>query len=250
MIRPARLAVADHARLAVGLRMQGDDLFEEYRFGARDVLDGLARHGLRQEADEIAGMTGLERDADFAVGLEAADAGAMSRARVDHDKGPARRIDFDAGRRNDPHQDIIDGPVERAAVNDKLDLVVEHVRRGLGQMLAVLVAALAHDVPEQDAALRGVDRSTRSRARTCQTAISSTPLRGCFFVLTALLRSFYASCPPAGKSIQSCSLKAALIGSNRVNIPQERFGSSPADQFSSSSGGLLRTASRLLLISA
>jgi hypothetical protein len=55
-------------------------------------------------------------------------------------------------------------------------------------------------------------------------------------VLTALLRSFYfQACTPAGKSIQSCSLKAALIGPNRVNIPQERFGSSPADQFSSSS---------------
>jgi hypothetical protein len=65
-------------------------------------------------------------------------------------------------------------------------------------------------------------------------------------VLTALLRSFYfQACTPAGKSIQNCSLKAALIGSNRVNIPQERFGSSAADQFSSSSpGGSLRTARR------
>ena len=40
--------------------MQRDDLFEEDRFGARDVLDGLARHRIGQEADEIAGMAGLE----------------------------------------------------------------------------------------------------------------------------------------------------------------------------------------------
>ena len=44
------------------------------RLGARDAFDGLARHRLGQEADEVAGMAGLHRDADFAVGLEAADA--------------------------------------------------------------------------------------------------------------------------------------------------------------------------------
>ena len=87
---PAGLAVADHARLAVGLGMQRDDLLEEDRLGARDVLDGLARHRLRQEADEIAGMAGLHRDADFAVGLEAADARAMAGARIDDDERTAR----------------------------------------------------------------------------------------------------------------------------------------------------------------
>ena len=71
--------------------------------------------------------------------------------------GRARRIDLDARGRNDPHEHIVDRPLERAAVDDELDLVVEHVRRGLGQMLAILVAALAHDVPEQDAALRRID---------------------------------------------------------------------------------------------
>ena len=54
----------------------------------------LARHRLGQEADEIAGMPGLERDADLAVGLEAADARAVPGARVDHDEGPAGRDRF------------------------------------------------------------------------------------------------------------------------------------------------------------
>ena len=89
--RPAGLAIADHARLAVGFRMQRDDLFEEDRLGAGDVLDGLARHRIGQEADEITGMSGLERDADFAVGLEAADAGTVPGARIDDDERPARR---------------------------------------------------------------------------------------------------------------------------------------------------------------
>ncbi len=54
-------------------------------------------------------------------------------------------------------ESIVDRPLERTAVDDELDLVVEHVRRGLGQMLAILVAALAHHVPEQHAALRRID---------------------------------------------------------------------------------------------
>ena len=86
------------------MRMQRDDFFEEYRLGAGDILDGLARHRLRQEADEIAGMPGLEGDADFAVGLEAADARTVSGARIDDDERSPRRIDLDAGGRNDPHQ--------------------------------------------------------------------------------------------------------------------------------------------------
>ena len=120
--RPAGLAVADHAGLAVGLGMQRDDLFEEDRFGARDVLDGLARHRIRQEADEIAGMAGLEGDADLAVGLEAADARAVAGARIDDDERPARRIDLDALRRNDAHQHVVDRPLERAAVDDEFHL--------------------------------------------------------------------------------------------------------------------------------
>ena len=51
-------------------------------------------HRIGQESDEIARMPGLERDADFAVGLEAADAGTMSGARVDDDERPARWIDL------------------------------------------------------------------------------------------------------------------------------------------------------------
>ena len=137
--------------------MQGDDLFQEYRFCARDVLDGLAGHGVRQEADEIAGMPGLERHPDFAVGLEPADAGAVPGARVDDHERPPRRIDLDPRRRNHPHEGVIDRPFERAAVDDELDLVVEHMRGGLGQVFTILIAALAHDVPEQHAALRGIE---------------------------------------------------------------------------------------------
>src|SRR5215211_5527027 len=102
-------------------------------------------------------MAGLEHNADLAVGLEAADAGSMSGARIDDDERTAGRIDVDPFRRNDPDQNIIDRPLECAAVDDELCRVVEHVRSDLGQMLLVLIATLAQHVPEQDAALRRID---------------------------------------------------------------------------------------------
>ena len=119
--RPAGLAIADHAGLAVGLGMQRDDLLEEHRLGARDVLDGLAGHGLGQEADEVAGMAGLEGDADLAVGLEAADARAVPGARIDDDERPAPRIDRrrpSGGTIRAKH--VVDRPLERAAVDQRV----------------------------------------------------------------------------------------------------------------------------------
>ena len=53
-------------------------------------------------------MTRFYGDADLAVGLEAANTGAVSRARIDDDKRPSRRIDLDTRRRHNPHQSIVD----------------------------------------------------------------------------------------------------------------------------------------------
>ena len=86
---PPGLAVPDHAGLAVRVGMERHDLLDEDRFGARDVLDGLTRHRVREEADEIAGVTGLKGDADLAVGLEAANAGAVAGTRVDDHERPS-----------------------------------------------------------------------------------------------------------------------------------------------------------------
>src|SRR5262249_25417012 len=154
---PSRLAIADHAGLSIRLGMERGGLLEKNRLGARDILDGLAGHGIRQEADEIAGMPGLECHADFAVGLEAADAGAVAGARVDDDERPARRVGLEPRRRNPLQEAVVARPLERPAVDEQLPLVVEYVWNRLGEVFAILVAALAHDVPEQHAALRGID---------------------------------------------------------------------------------------------
>ncbi len=82
------------------------------RLGAGDILDRLAGHGFRQEADEIAGMPCLHRHADFAVGLETADARPVAGSRIDDDKGALERIDHDARRRNDADQHVVDRLLE------------------------------------------------------------------------------------------------------------------------------------------
>src|SRR5262249_43847986 len=43
------------------------------------------------------------------------------------------------------------------ATEDQLHVVVEYVWNRLGEVFAILIAALAHDIPEQHAALRGID---------------------------------------------------------------------------------------------
>ena len=91
--RPSALAVADDAGLALGLGMQFDHALQELRLGSGDVLDRLAGHRVRQEADEVAGMACRQRDPDLAVRLEAADPWSMPGARIDHDERPLLRID-------------------------------------------------------------------------------------------------------------------------------------------------------------
>src|SRR5262249_12507690 len=93
----------------------------------------------------------------FAVGLEAADAGAVAGARVADDEGPARGVEFDSRGRNHSHETVVDRPLERPAIDEQLDLVLEHVWRGLGEGLTILIPAIAHDVQEQHARLRRID---------------------------------------------------------------------------------------------
>ena len=129
--------------------MQLDHLFEELRFRTRDILDRLAGHRIGREADEVAGMSRLERDADFAIGLETANAWTVAGPRIDNDKRSLRRVHLHALGRDDLDQTIVHRPVEFTTVDDDFDLVIENMRNGLGGMLLIRIAALPHGVPEQ-----------------------------------------------------------------------------------------------------
>ena len=161
--RPTGLAVADDAGLALGIRMQLDDLLEEDRLGMHDVLDGLPGHRFRGKAHKIAGMPGTHRHAKFAVGLEPADAGTVPGARVDHDEGALALVDADTGRRLDADQPVIDRTFQGASVENRFMFKEKHVRHLFGFLSIVLLAAPAHQIPVENGALHGVDHVLAGR---------------------------------------------------------------------------------------
>ena len=155
--RPARLAIADDAGLGVRLGMKRNHLFEEDGLGPRDILYGLARYGFRQETDEIAGVTGFQRHPDFAFGLEAANAGAMAGAGIDHHERASGLVDRQSFWGHDTGQRVIDRLFQRPAIDDDFRRVAQDMRGRLGGMGLILVSALAHDIPEQRRTLRRID---------------------------------------------------------------------------------------------
>jgi hypothetical protein len=122
--------------------MQRNHLLQEDCFGSGDVLKGLPRHRLRHETDKVTGVTCLERHAELTVRLEATDAGAIARARIDYDKWSPRGIDLDALGGNDARQKIVRGPCERAPIEHQLGCVAKDVRDFRGAILVILISAL------------------------------------------------------------------------------------------------------------
>ncbi|MNS63636.1 hypothetical protein D3C72_967360 [compost metagenome] len=155
--RPAGLAVADDEGLAGCVRVALADDLEEGGLGARHRFDGLPWTGLLEEGDEVAGMPAAQCDADLAVRLEAADAGAVARARVHHHEGALVGIGRIRVRRHDAQQRVVDGLGHVAPVHQHFMLEHQHGRHAAALMLGSLVAAPAQDIEEQDAALPGVD---------------------------------------------------------------------------------------------
>ena len=127
------------------------------RLGLADVLDRLPGNGLGQEADEIAGMSRLECHADLAVLLHAADARAVSGARVEHDEGPLGPVVTTPFGGLDPHQEVVHGPRKRTAVQDEIRIEAEDVRHCRGCLFLPRIAALAERIREERPALHRVD---------------------------------------------------------------------------------------------
>ena len=127
------------------------------RLGAADVLDRLAGHWVWEEADEVAGMAGLQRDADLAVVLHAADARAMAGARINDDERPLGGIDARSGRGHDTHQRVVHRTLEGASVEQDLRSEAEHVGRQTCVVLPDDVPALVQYVQEQNQSLPSVE---------------------------------------------------------------------------------------------
>jgi len=128
----------------------------EMRLRAAYVLDRLTRLWPRQEAYKIAGMARPQGDADLAVVLHAADAGAVTRARIEHNDGPLAGIDRDIRRRLDTHEDVIDGFRQDAPVYKQFAVETEHMRGRSRAPRAINVSALAQDVEKENGAFERV----------------------------------------------------------------------------------------------
>src|SRR5512143_284362 len=105
--------------------MQRDHLFKEYRVGPHDAIDGLSRHRVGREADEVARMAGAHRHTQLAVGFEPTNAWTLPGARINDHERPPLGVDRDPGRRLDAGEQIIGGSLERAAVENHLSVEAE-----------------------------------------------------------------------------------------------------------------------------
>ena len=135
------------------------DFRDEFGFGMHHVSQGLPRLGMLAEHDEIERVAVMQRDADLAVGLEAADSSAETRARFDDHEGALPFVDFDALGRKDSEEHLVGGTRQRLAVEDHLVVVDQHRRRAGGLMRRVLVPGpFPQDVQHQRAALGRIRR--------------------------------------------------------------------------------------------
>jgi len=131
-------------------------LVDEDGVRMRHILDALAVHRFRGEADEIDRVSEPEGVADLADGLEAADTGSLAGARIDDDDRPLARVELDAGRGKDTDQRVVDRSGQRGAVQHKLEIVNQDRLDAMRAHLRVLIAAPAQNVHEQDRPLREV----------------------------------------------------------------------------------------------
>jgi hypothetical protein len=121
------------------------------------VLNRLSGDRLRQKADEIAGMPGVERHADLTLSFEAADPGAMTGAGIDHDEWSLVLINLDIGWWDDPHQHVIHRVRKLTPVHAQLAVKLQHVGRFFRYVLFICFGTLPHNVEKQYSALNGIE---------------------------------------------------------------------------------------------
>ena len=149
---PAGLAVAiEHRRLSrVALR----HVFDETSQRMQHIRQRLTRCRFGKENNEVDRMAFVHSHADFGVVFEAADAGAVAGARIDHDHG--RLVEVDAvvpavfTDLRDAQQCIVGRAFKFACVEQRFIFEVEQRRHARALVFEHVVGALAQRVPEQD----------------------------------------------------------------------------------------------------
>src|SRR5262249_57605375 len=138
---PAGLAVTDQAGLALRVRVQLGDLGDEARLGTANVLHRLARHRILEEADEIAGMPGLQHFADLALVLHSADPRTLTGARVEDNKRTFARIALDVAGCLAANDGVVYRTFRRPPIEQGLEPEAQHLRRNTLSPLHISVSA-------------------------------------------------------------------------------------------------------------
>ena len=133
--------------------MARNDGLQKDSLGAADVFDGLPRLRFRKKTDKVTGMTGFHRDANFAIGLEAAYSRSVSGAWIDDHERPLQRIRRGLFRREDPNQKVVDWPLEGSPVNEQFCVILQDVRDNSGGMQTRLFLPSSHDIEIENASL-------------------------------------------------------------------------------------------------
>ena len=126
-------------------------------FGAHHVGQRLARFGVLTENHKIHRVPAAQRHADLAVGLEAANARAVARTRVNDHVRALPVEHFHARFGEDFEQLVVHWALQITPVHDQFVFVIEHRRRARFFMRLVVVAALAQHIQRQRHALGGID---------------------------------------------------------------------------------------------
>src|SRR5690606_21126157 len=154
---PARLAITNNRGLSLGLGVQGNDALKELSFRPRDIADRLAGDRVWQKTDEIAGVSGLERRADLAIGLETANTGPVAGPRIDDYERTLSLIYLGFFWRFDPHKHIIHRALKVAPVHDEFAVEFQHMGCNFCCVFTVAIATLLQGIKKKDAPLPCVE---------------------------------------------------------------------------------------------
>jgi hypothetical protein len=123
--------------------MERDYMPKKSSLSVRNILDGLPRHRLGQEPDEVAGMAGFQGDADLTLRLEATNAWPVAGARIHDNEGTPSFVDLDALRWYDAYKRVVHGAWQLPAIHKQLAAECQHMRCGLGSVLVIALTALS-----------------------------------------------------------------------------------------------------------
>ncbi len=148
--------------------MKFDNLLNEYFYGFYDIREGLAGDGVGVKQNKINRMAMLQSHADFRIALGAADARAVTGARINDYNRPFRFFQavldslaafsvvgccIRSAAVGNSDQGIVGGMLEILGIEDHLIVKRQHRRLAAANVFDVIVASFAENIRKNDGSL-------------------------------------------------------------------------------------------------